>query len=321
MSVKDIMHNPYLFSHTIRMCTAICLNNLFGRTLDHHQGYGEQVAISPRKMPFSFRALPEMSDHYAIIGMATAAKGVPLYYDGFNEKGLFMAGLLFAGNAVYLPRSEERYNVTPYELIPWILGQCPDLRSAKALLGRVNLWEEPFSSDLPLSPLHWIIADQSGALTLEPTAKGLAVYENPVGILANNPPFDYQMLHLADYLNLTAEYPADRFTEQGILRPYSRGMGAMGLPGDWSSSSRFVRAAFAKEHLIGTDVSSFFHLMDTVAVPKGVALSQEGEPIFTRYTCCCDPARGNYYYTTYEDRRISAVALSSNGTDPLFYPL
>ncbi len=303
------------------MCTAISFSGLFGRTLDHHEGYGEQVALAPRKLPLSFRRLPAMGEHYALLGMATVEKGVPLYYDGFNEKGLFMAGLLFAENAVYLPRREDHYNVTPFELIPWILGQCPDLRSAKALLTRVNLWAEPFSENLPLSPLHWLIADRTGALTLEPTAKGLRIYENPMGVLTNNPPFPYHMTHLTDYLQLSPQYPADRLTQEGILRPYSRGMGAMGLPGDWSSASRFVRIAFAKEHQADDNISAFFHLMDTVAVPKGAALSQEGAPIITRYTCCCDPARGKYYYTTHQNRRITAVPLEPQGSALSCFPL
>lgn len=310
------------------MCTAIHLKNksfLFGRTLDHHQGYGETVTVTPRNVRLTFKELPTMEQHFAIIGMATVAEGVPLYYDGFNEKGLCMAGLLFAGNAVYLPKQPEQYNVAPYELIPWILGQCPDLKAARALLERVNLLHLPFSAAFPLSPLHWIIADKTGALTLEPTANGLKIYENPVGVLTNNPPFDYQMTHLADYLSLTAHFPADRFTEQGTLSPYSRGMGAMGLPGDWSSASRFVRAAFAKEHAPkDAGVSDFFHLLDAVAVPQGVALSKEGIPIITRYSCCCAPADGVYYYTSYENRAVTAVSFSHENleaTRPISYSL
>lgn len=298
------------------MCTAICFNNLFGRTLDHHEGYGEQVAILPRLGRFPFKAMPPMEPHLAIMGMATMVKGVPLFYDGMNERGLFMAGLLFAGNAVYLPHKKERYNLAPYELIPWILGQCPDLKAAKALLLRVNLLDLPFSSEYPLSPLHWIVADSSGALTLEPTAEGLKIYENPLGILTNNPPFDYQMTHLTDYLNLTSAYPADRFTCQELLAPYSRGMGAIGLPGDWSSASRFVRAAFMKSHApAAPSLADYFHLLDGVAVPQGAALSKEGSPIITRYSCCCDPQKGLYCYATYQNRNLSAVSFSQVDLD------
>ena len=297
-----------LFSHTKGMCTAVCFENLCGRTLDHDRGYGEQVVLCPRNAPLSFKKLPKTDAHFALLGMATVAEETPLYYDAINEQGLFMAGLLFAGNAVYLPPKERHYNLAPYELIPWILGQCPDLKAAKALLARVNVTAEPFSAEFPLSPLHWIIADRSGSLTLEPCADGLKIYENPFGVLTNNPPFEMQINRLADYLNLTPKHPIDRFG-QGILTPYSRGMGAIGLPGDWSSASRFVRAAFVRRHLQGNDPAAFFHCMDTVAVPKGVALSQEGEPIYTRYTCCCDLAAGTYSYTAYDHRAPVSVSL------------
>lgn len=305
------------------MCTAICYENLFGRTLDHHEGYGEQVVLTPRKAPLSFKRLPAMEEHSALLGMATVMEETALYYDAINEQGLFMAGLLFADNAVYLPPKSEHYNLAPYELIPWILAQCPDLKAARALLARVNIIAEPFSEELPLSPLHWIIADPTGSLTLEPTAEGLKLYENPLGVLTNNPPFDYQMTRMTDYLNLTAEFPANRFGA-GLLAPYSRGMGAIGLPGDWSSCSRFARAAFIKAHTPKPDPAAFFHGMDAVAVPKGVALSKEGAPIITRYTCCCDPAAGSYSYTTYENRTITTIAFQNknlNGCSLISYPL
>ena len=312
-------------SHTNRMCTSICLKNLYGRTLDHHQGYGEQPVILPPAAPFYLKDLPHLEQHYGLVGMATVAGGVPLYYDGINEKGLFMAGLLFAGNAVYLPPKKDCYNVAPYELIPWILGQCPDLKAARALLQRVNLTDRPFSQELPLSPLHWMVADSTGALVVEPGPTGLQLYENPFGVLTNNPPFPYHKTHLTDYLNLTPHYPASRFGNGLCLTPYSRGMGAMGLPGDWSSASRFVRAAFvAANGPREPSLCEYFQMLDGVWVPRGVALDPSGEPIITRYACCCDPRAGAYHYTTCRDRSIRTVTLDradQNATTPVVMDL
>jgi len=123
---------------------------------------------------------------YAIIGMAYVQGDYPLYYDAINEKGLGVAGLNFVGNAVYFPAQAERDNVTQFELIPWLLGQCATLREARELLGCINLLNEPFSPELPLAQLHWLIADQTGSITVESTADGLHVYDNPVGVLTNN---------------------------------------------------------------------------------------------------------------------------------------
>ena len=110
----------------------------------------------------------------------------------------------------------------------------------------MNLVGTPYSDTLPTAQLHWIIADKSGAITVESVADGLKVYENPVGVLTNNPPFNYQMFNLNNYMHLAVENRENTFAEELNLNQYSRGMGGMGLPGDLSSQSRFVRVAFVK---------------------------------------------------------------------------
>ena len=88
------------------MCTAAVYqtkDHYFGRNLDLEYSYQESITIAPRNYPFSFRKLPEMKTHYAIIGMAYVLEGYPLYYDATNEKGLSMAGLNFPGSAAYSP--------------------------------------------------------------------------------------------------------------------------------------------------------------------------------------------------------------------------
>lgn len=288
------------------MCTAMTFRSkdrYFGRTLDYEVSFGESVVVTPRKFPLSFREMPALESHYAIIGMATVAEGYPLYYDAVNENGLAMAGLLFAGCAEYRPLAPERENIASFELISWVLGQCADLRDVKLLLERCNLTGMDFSERLPATPLHWLIADRERAITLEAVREGLKLYENPVGVLTNSPGFDYQQFRLADYQRLTPE--------QGT--GYSRGLGAYGLPGDWSSSSRFVRAAFVRQHgRCGEgeeeSVAHFFRMMQTVAVPKGCVRLESGDA-YTLYTCCCNQDRGIYYYSTYCDPRIVAVPL------------
>ena len=215
------------------MCTAVTYktkDHYFGRTLDLECSYREEVVVTPRNFPFSFRKMGVQERHYAIIGMATVAQEYPLYYEAANEHGLAMAGLNFPGNAHYFEEMPGKDNIAPFEFIPWILGQCRNLEEARKLLERLNLCNIHFSEDLPLSPLHWLLADRDGAITVESMADGPHIHENPVGVLTNNPPFDYHMIHLCDYLNLTHQTPANRFGDVE-LPPYSRGMGAMGLPG------------------------------------------------------------------------------------------
>ena len=223
------------------MCTAVTYktkNHYFGRNLDLEYSYNETVTVTPRNFPLDFRKMGRLESHYAILGMAYVAEGYPLYYDATNEKGLSIAGLNFPGNAHYTPYFQGKDNITPFELTPWILGQCATVKEAETLLQRINLLNENFSKELPLSPLHWIIADRERTIALEAVKDGIKIYDNPVGVLTNNPTFDYHLFNLNNYMTITKGQPENAWKLP--LETYSRGMGAMGIPGDYSSMSRFV---------------------------------------------------------------------------------
>lgn len=314
------------------MCTAATYctkDHYFGRTLDYEVSYGESLVITPRNFPFVFRHTAPMEHHYAIIGMATVAGDYPLYYEATNEKGLSMAGLNFPGNADYKPLAAGKENVATFELIPWLLGQCATVAEAKVHLAEINLANTPFSEMFPVSPLHWILADRNEAITIESVKSGLQIYENPVGILTNNPPFDYQMTNLSNYLHLSTEQPENHFAPELGLAPYSRGMGMLGMPGDLSSASRFVRAAFTKLHSISGDtesesISQFFHILGAVAQQRGCVHMGDGKYEITIYTSCCNTDRGIYYYTTYENSQITGVDMhreNLEGEKLIAYPL
>ena len=222
-----------------------------------------------------------------MIGMACVMENYPLYYDAVNEKGLGIAGLNFVGNASYKKPVEGKDNITQFELIPWILGKCATVKEARQLLKNMNLIDTPFLPDLPVAQLHWIIADKEECITLESLEEGMKIYDNPVGVLTNNPPFDKQMFALNNYMNLSAKSPEDKFAKGLNLQKYSRGMGAIGLPGDLSSQSRFVRVAFTKMNSISGEgekesVSQFFHILNSVDQQRG----------------CCDLGDGKYEITT-----------------------
>lgn len=299
------------------MCTALSYrtrDHYFGRNFDLEASFHECLTITPQQFPLSFRTVPSMPTHFALIGIAAVEEGYPLYYDAANEKGLCMAGLNFPENAAYFPPDAARDNIAPFELIPWLLGQCATVDEAELLLRRCHLAAIPFSKDLPLSPLHWLLCDKNHALTIEQTKDGLHWYENPVGILTNNPPFPLQMIHLSNYMNLSRERAENRLSPTIPLQAYSRGMGAMGLPGDLSSASRFVRAAFTKLNSVCSDdesnsVGQVFHILSTVAQTQGCVHLGEGRYESTRYSICCNASRGIYYYTTYENQQICAVDL------------
>ncbi len=314
------------------MCTAATYHTkdfYFGRTLDYEFSYGEEITVTPRNYPFSFRYLPEKREHYAIIGMAHVEEDYPLYYDAVNEKGLGMAGLNFVGNAVYGEVREGKENVAVFELIPYILSQCENTEEARELLGKIQITDTRFKEQLPNGRLHWIIADEKEAITVESVTEGLKIYENAPGVLTNNPPFPMQMFQLNNYMQLSSRQPENLFSDQLSLETYSRGMGALGLPGDLSSASRFVRVAFTKLHARSGEgeadsVGQFFHILGSVEQTRGCCELENGKYEITIYTSCCNATKGIYYYTTYTNRQITAVDMHReklDGTELIRYPM
>ena len=245
------------------MCTAATYKTdgfYFGRTLDYEFSYGDEIVVTPRRFPLAFSGGKALSEHFALLGMAHVADGYPLYYDAMNEKGLCMAGLNFVGNAAYAaPRGGEG-DVAQFEFIPWVLAQCASVSEARVLLGKTNLTGTPFSAALPAAQLHWLLADKDDCVTIESTADGLHIYDNPAGVLTNNPPFPQQLFRNA-------------------------------VSGSSETES----------------VSQFFHILGAVEQVRGCCEVAPGKHEITLYTSCCSAQRGIYYYTTYENRRISAV--------------
>lgn len=303
------------------MCTAITYktkDTYFGRTLDYEFSYGDEVVITPRNYAFNFKNVKKISSHYAIIGMAHVMDDYPLYYEAINEMGLGIAGLNFVGNAFYNNVTDEFDNIAQYELIPWILCQCKSVDEAVLLINKINITNQPFNN-LPVASLHWIISDKEKTITIESVKDKIKIYDNKVGVLTNNPPFDIQMLMLNNYMNLSNETPICRFSGNVDFKPYSRGMGAIGLPGDLSSQSRFVRACFVKSNSISKDdelssVSQFFHILNSVDQQRGCCKVNDSYEI-TIYTSCCNLNKGIYYYTTYDNHQINKIDMHKENLD------
>lgn len=305
------------------MCTAITFKTndfYFGRNLDVERSYNERVVVTPRNFELKMRCVEPLKTHYALIGMATVIENYPLYFEATNEKGISMAGLNFPGNADYKPFSDNLKNITPFEFIPYILGKCKNIEEAETELNGINLVNINFSGDLPLSPLHWIISDKTKSLTIESVKTGFKIYENPVGVLTNNPMFPYHLMNLNNYMSLHEGGSENNLSENIEFENYSLGLGALGLPGDFSSASRFIKVTFVKyKSKSGSSekesVNQFFHILDSVAMPKGCVLVRGGEYEYTRYSSCCNVDKGIYYYKTYDDFNIKKIELSSFNLD------
>ena len=296
------------------MCTAVSYkskDHYFGRNLDNEFSYLESVTITPRNYDLKFLHEVTRTTHLAIIGMAYVVDGYPLYYDGTNEKGLSIAGLNFVGYARYQPFRFGMCNIAPYEFIPWVLCQCENTSQAKELLKSTNIIRRGFNEQLPAAELHWVICDRDSSIVVESDGNGLRVYDDPIGVLTNNPTFKYQLFSLNNYCSISSHEPVNRFSDKIELERYSRGMGTIGLPGDLSSQSRYIRAAFAKLNSISGEsesesISQFFHILGSVEQQRGCVRLKDGYEI-TIYSSCCNTDKGIYYYKTYENSQISAV--------------
>lgn len=304
------------------MCTAFTFksqDHYFGRNLDLEYTLGQQIVVTPRNYKFDFKMLPGLKSHYAIIGVAKIDRNYPLYFDATNEAGLSVAGLNFPHNAVYFKMKNNTNNIAPFEIIPYLLGCFKNVSEVEKFFKNANIADIAYSSDYPLTPLHWIIADKDRAITLESTMNGIRIYENPVGVLTNNPEFDLQLFNLNNFANISKTNPVQTFSEGLSYNPYSNGLGGLGLPGDFSSMSRFVRAVFAK---LSSDnktseietVGQFFHILSYVEQISGCVKTDKGDE-YTVYSSCCNTDKGIYYYSTYQNRRICAINMYKENLD------
>lgn len=310
------------------MCTALGIktkNFYFGRTFDWHCSYGEQVIFMPENFPFYYRHIPEEKQGYALIGTAVNGGNYPLYYDAVNEKGLCMAGLNFPNNYFGKNPDNSKINIASFEIIPYILRNCENISQAKHKLERMNITNDFFSDNMPKSNLHWIISDKSGSLTVEPAKDSLKIYDNPVNVLTNNPPFDKQMKNLKKYNFLSAF--EDKNSEIYNSKEYfCTGTGGIGLPGDNTSMSRFVRTVFNSQNAYkpNTDEESlamFFKIMSKAECIKGCVKSCQGED-YTVYISCCNANNGIYYIKTYGRHKINAFDMRRedlSGSDLISY--
>ena len=306
------------------MCTAIRIRShdaYFGRNLDLNYSFGQQVVFTPRNYAFSFTDGDVQESHYAILGMATVMKDYPLYADAFNEKGLAIAGLNFPGNAVYFKSQPGKNNVSPFELIPFLLSRFSSVEEARPFLEKLNLVDIPFAKEVPLAPLHWILADGKESLVLESSAEGLRIYEDPFDVLTNNPPFPYHRENMKRYRLLSNQEGEARLSKDLDMKPFSVGFGSMFLPGDYSSPSRFAKACYLVKNAAFEDDSDetarrlFFRILESVSFPRGSVLNPDGTYETTLYSACMNLDRRTYSYRTERCDTVTMVRMDDMDLD------
>lgn len=310
------------------MCTALSLktkegNYLFGRNMDLEYNFNQSVHLVPRKFTYKNVVTNETENiKYAIIGMATIIDNHPMFADAMNEKGLACAGLNFPEYAYYEEQSVEgKTNLAPHDIILWTLGNFETVKEVKKAFENVEIVAKTINEQTALATLHWIVSDNKGdSIVIEKTKEGLKVYDNNLSVLTNAPTFEWHSTNVRQYIRCTEKYPENETWTKDELTPLSRGYGGWGLPGDFSTSSRFVRISFLRSRVDEVEsgikgVRDFFHMLNNVAVPNYAVLTEAEIYDITQYTSCMCQSSGVYYYNTYNNSRINAVDMKKENLD------
>ncbi|MGX7148435.1 choloylglycine hydrolase family protein [Enterococcus ureasiticus] len=307
------------------MCTSIFTKtkdnkHLLSRTMD----FSFPLDPSPTYMPRNYTWVSEVNEQSFTNSLGFVGAGRLLgssYFvaDGVNEKGLSIAELYLPGEATYQTEAEQgKKNFAPHELILWILGNCATVEEVAEHIKEINLVGLKAPMLNIITPLHWIITDESGrCVIIEPTEKELKIKENPVGTMTNTPCFEWHINNLRNYLHVRpAQYEPASFGDYVAL-PFSQGTGTMGLPGGYTPPERFVRAAFFKEHIDqaqdeATGVTNAYHILATVRIPKGIVVTSEGAQDYSQYVgTMCNESR-SYYFNSYDNSQIAKVTITDD---------
>lgn len=315
-------------------CTGITIkpkdgSAIFGRTLEFAQDLESNVIIIPRNRE-NVGSTPDQkpglrwTSRYAMMGMN--AFQLPVIVDGLNERGLHVGIFYFPGYTDYQKLSEKDLanSISPVELPLYLMGTCQNVEEVEAAVKKIKVGNVVMPQMGGVPPFHYIANDASGKSIVIEYVKGkLNLYKNPLGVITNAPSFDWQMTNLSNYVNLLTNNVSDIKLEGVEIKGFGQGSGMLGLPGDFTPPSRFVRAvafsssAFpvttAKEGVLQT-----FHILNQFDIPKGAARGvEQGKVVgdYTMWTGVSDLTNLRYYFRTYDDSSIRMVNLNSLNLD------
>jgi choloylglycine hydrolase len=265
------------------MCTAMALqsqqlDNFFGRTMDFSYCIEPQIYAVPRRYKWHSTFNDEMfSNCYSFIGIGQETDEMLGFFDGVNEEGFAAAVLYFAGYAKYSKpvKHTGKRPVAALDLLHYILGRCESIVALEKILQDIELVGVPDPVTQTIAPLHWMATDKSGkCVVIESTEKGVEVFQNPIGVMANSPDFEWHMTNLRNYMELSPKQTGETYWGEVLLKPFGQAAGTMLLPGGYTSPERFVKTAYQKTHIeipeseIET-IMACFHIMEGVSISKG----------------------------------------------------
>ena len=322
------------------MCTGIKLlakngAPIYARTLEFGQNIESKIIIIPRNYSFIGTPLSRESagmswqSKYAAVG--TNALGLNHILDGVNEKGLAGGIFYFPHYAQYQDVASQDYNrsLAPWELLTWLLTNFATVNEAKTALPTIFVSNTVYKPWNMVPPVHFIVHDVSGAsLVIEYLQGKLVMHDNPLGVITNAPQFEWHMMSLNNYLHLSPINRKNTQLNSVTLTSFGQGSGMLGLPGDFTPPSRFVRATFfSQTAFVGNNEDearqTAFRILNLFNIPKGIIQDVDDDKTFcdyTQWTSACDLKNARYYYHTYEDARVRTVDLRThdlNAREPI----
>lgn len=310
------------------MCTCLRVKArdksiVIGRTMEFGIDPSSKITVFPRNFKFETLGAKNKPGYswtgkYGFVGMDMF--GLPMVSDGINEKGLYVGDLYLPGFAEYqkVPEGEEGRSITPVDVAGYLLSLCESVDEAVNLIKKIYVWSWYAEQIKSIPPLHFALHDPSGKSAVIEYVKGeLKIHDNPIGILTNSPDFDWHMVNLRNFVNLSATNVPLLKLQGDTLTQIGQGSGMLGLPGDATPPSRFVRATALTQSLVQPAdakgaVNAIYHIMNNFDIPKGFAKSMEGGKAFydfTFWTSFSDLSNREYYYRGYDNVQVFKVSL------------
>ncbi len=252
---------------------------------------------------------------YGFTGMNGVDK--PVIFDGVNEKGLYFGAFYFSGEAKFeeITSKNIKKAVSSEELGNWILGNFSNVEEVKSNLKNISVVASYIDVIKGFAPFHYYVTDKNGeSIIIEYTSYGLHVYDNEVGVICNNPKYNWHLTNLRNYVGLGAKNRTKIDLTGGYqIDPFGQGTGLLGMPGDYTSPSRFVRAtAFVNTILPSKNtyegIFNAFHLLNNFDIPKGAIRDDHGMD-YTVWTSATDTKTSTYYFKSYINQKVNKIDL------------
>lgn len=315
-------------------CTSIVLKAddgavVYGRTMEWGAfDLNSRVAIAPRGYEFQGHTPDGKPGYrwearYGVVALDALEKDY--FTDGMNEKGLVVGVLYLPGFAEFQPYDPSKASISmgSLDLANYVLTKFSTVDEVREGLKKIRVVPipEPAIGNIP-APIHLTVIEKSGkAIVVQYLKNGLRIFDNPLRVLTNAPSFDWHMTNLRNYINLSAVSLPTKKIEDLDFAPIGAGSGFLGIPGDYTPPSRFVRAVAytqtARKTPDGDEtVYEVFRILDNFNLPLGSAEGPDsrtellkGMRSSTIWTTAADTKNLKLYYHTQHNRKVRMVDL------------